>query len=335
MSRWLFALFCWLAIAAGPVRAHDARPVFIQLTELANHQLELLWKVPVSVPASAQPGPRLPANCTALGDPIGNSAGDAWAWRQSFRCSEELAGGDIGVRFPGINPGLSTLLRVELGTGEIFSQILKPGEDSWRIPERESSLSVARQYIALGTGHIFAGYDHLLFVACLVFIAGTLRRTVIAISGFTLAHSVTLSLSALDLVRLPVPPVEAAIALSIVFLAHEIARYRTDSWTWRYPLLVSSLFGLLHGFGFASVLREIGLPQTEMLTGLLAFNIGVEIGQLAFLVLLVMSFMLIRRVTRLQYSQILASAKAMTAAGYAVGIVASYWLVERLSGFFA
>ena len=159
---------------------------------------------------------------------------------------------------------------------------------------REEVTTVAVQYTWLGMEHIWIGFDHLLFVLCLIWIAGSLRRILITITGFTLAHSVTLALSALQIVVLPVPPIEAVIALSVLFLATEIARGEggfngakgangaSGALTWRYPIAVSSTFGLLHGLGFAAVLNEIGLPQTELVTGLVFFNVGVEIGQVVF-----------------------------------------------------
>ena len=131
------------------------------------------------------------------------------------------------------------------------------------MPDAENRFAVATEYTWLGIEHIWIGIDHLLFVACLLFIAKTSRRVLITITGFTVAHSITLALSALDLVRIPTPPVEAAIALSVVFMAWEIAKGNMNSLTHRYPIAVSSSFGLLHGFGFAAVLRDIGLPQDK------------------------------------------------------------------------
>ena len=160
-------------------------------------------------------------------------------------------------------------------TGENHTVTLTRGELVWRVPLREEVATVAVQYTWLGMEHIWIGFDHLLFVLCLIWIAGGIRRILVTITGFTLAHSVTLVLAALEVVSLPVPPIEAVIALSVLFLASEIARGKQDNLTWRYPIAVSSSFGLLHGLGFAAVLGEIGLPQTELVTGLVFFNVGV------------------------------------------------------------
>jgi hydrogenase/urease accessory protein HupE len=196
---------------------------------------------------------------------------------------------------------------------------------------------VARQYLRLGIRHILTGYDHLLFLVCLLLIAGTGRRIFWTITGFTLAHSLTLVLSTLGWVRVPVAPVEASIALSIVFVAWEILRGDRNSLAFRHPIAISSAFGLLHGFGFASVLSETGLPQTEIPAALLFFNLGVEIGQLLFVVGLILAYQLVRgaasavglskpaltqRLSRMQKPLI-----------YAVGALASFWMIQRIASF--
>jgi len=316
-----------------PGIAHDARPVFVQIIEQAPEQFEVQWKIPVSVPVYALPSPAMPGNCHPQGPEIRRHTGDAFTFHQSYVCQQRLSGNHISIQYPNNNPGLSTLIRVKLLNGEQHSQILKPDELRWQIPESESFLKISKQYTLFGFEHIFAGIDHLLFVACLVFIAGSVRRIIITISGFTLAHSLTLVLSALDLVKLPVPPVEAAIALSIVFLTHEIAVANKHSWTWRYPLLVSVSFGLLHGFGFASVLQDIGLPQTELAAGLLFFNIGVEIGQVLFIAAILGFSVFAGRIFNMGRASLLGHRYSITICSYTIGITASYWLVDRTVGF--
>jgi len=204
------------------------------------------------------------------------------------------------------------------------------------LPNREDATIVGMQYVELGVHHILIGYDHLLFVACLLFIARTWRRVMITITGFTLAHSVTLAISALGLVRLPVPPIEASIALSIIMLAAEIARNRWDTITYRYPVAVSVAFGLLHGFGFAAALAETGLPQTQIPMALFAFNCGIEIGQLLFAAAVLGAL----RGCELAWgwAQRHGGAAAPSfhlerVAAYGVGTVACYWLIERVAGF--
>jgi hydrogenase/urease accessory protein HupE len=187
--------------------------------------------------------------------------------------------------------------------------------------------------------HIWGGPDHLLFVAGLMLLARRPRRIVWAITGFTVAHSITLSVAALGLFRLPVAPVEAMIALSILFLAAEIARGDAASFSHRYPIALSFVFGLLHGFGFASALGEIGLPRTELTTGLLFFNVGVEIGQLAFIgaitVLVVLGTRLLPAIAdgrpRSGNPAVVAAGydRCSLAGAYCLGIPAAFWFLER------
>ena len=186
----------------------------------------------------------------------------------------------------------------------------------------------------LGILHILEGIDHLLFVACLLLIAGTGRRILITITGFTIAHSITLLLSALDVVHVPVPPVEASIALSIVFLATEIAKESRDTLTYRYLITVATLFGLLHGFGFAAVLKSIGLPQVEILTGLLFFNVGVEIGQILFVGFIMTIFFGVQAIGNRLLQSTISLAKFEKPIVYVIGSIASLWMFERIYLFF-
>jgi hydrogenase/urease accessory protein HupE len=265
--------------------------------------------------------------------------GAEYLGQQVFRCNAGLSGRTVGIEFPTINPSLSTLYKISLANGEEHLRILKPSETEWTVPDEENRFAVATEYTWLGVEHIWIGIDHLLFVACLLFIAGTPRRLLITITGFTVAHSITLALSALDLVRIPTPPVEAMIALSVVFMAWEIAKGNQDSLTHRFPVAVAASFGLLHGFGFAAVLRDIGLPQTELPTALLFFNVGVEIGQVLFVLALVAAFLVLRpalvRLLRSARDNEVHWSSLTVPASYFIGTVASMWMIERVAGFWA
>jgi hydrogenase/urease accessory protein HupE len=326
-------------LAASTAQAHDARPNYVQITETETNTFSVSWKVPASMPGGALPYPTLPQDCVADRQPAWQQAGAEYVGQQVFRCEQGLSGRVVGIEFPIVNPSLSTLYKIRLGNGEEHLRILKPSETEWTVPDAENRFAVATQYTALGIEHIWIGIDHLLFVACLVFIAGTSRRLLITITGFTVAHSITLALSALDLVRIPTPPVEAMIALSVVFMAWEIAKGNRDSLTHRYPIAVSASFGLLHGFGFAAVLRDIGLPQTELPVALLFFNVGVEIGQVLFVLALLTAFFILRSA----FVRLLRSARhsdvhwsSLTVpASYLIGAVASMWMIERVAGFWA
>lgn len=315
------------------VEAHDARPNTVRVTETLADTYTVTWKVPPALPADALPTPTFPADCEALRPPAWRESRSAYTGEQTFRCSEGLAGRTVGIGYPTINPSLRTIYKVEFATGEEHLRILGPAEYEWTIPATPEPFAVAVEYTQHGVVHIWIGADHLLFVACLLFIARTPRRLLLTITGFTLAHSVTLALSVLDVVRLPTPPVEAVIALSVVFLAVEIGRGDTGSLTHRMPLVVSVAFGLLHGFGFATVLREVGLPQSDLPIALLFFNIGVEVGQLLFVAALFVGYRVLRFPIRRWSTEAMAWERLGLASSYVVGAVASYWVVDRVVGF--
>ena len=316
--------------------AHESRPLYVEIAERAPYTFAVTWKIPPSALSVTSPKVVMPRSCTASAPP----AGSRLIKRQLFKCQSDLSGENIEVTFPGYNPSISTLFRFERLSGEKHTAIQSPNAPVWQVPDKEGTVSVAQQYLVLGIEHILKGYDHLLFVACLMLIAGTWRRILVTITGFTIAHSITLALAALDLVRVPVPPVEATIALSIVFLATEIARDQRDTLTWRYPIAVAGSFGLLHGFGFASVLSEIGLPQTEVPAALLFFNVGVELGQILFVAALIGLVAVLSRLdisTQPETNQTGAQFAPHFARpiAYVVGGLAAYWTIERIAGFVA
>ncbi len=336
LAATLFAAALALICTAVAAAAHESRPLYVEIVEKAPNRFAVTWKIPPSALAVTSPHVVFPEQCSANAPPAGSDL----VKRQLFTCRSDLSGAEVRIAFPRYNPSLSTLFRLERLSGEKHTVVKSPDEPAWTIPDREATASVARQYLALGVEHILLGFDHLLFIACLVFIAGTLRRVLITITGFTLAHSITLALAALNVVRVPVPPVEAAIALSIVFLAAEIARERRDTLTWRFPITVAVSFGLLHGFGFASVLNDIGLPQTEIVTALLFFNIGVEVGQVLFVAALGAALAVASRTGLIGRSrggfeyELLPAALARPTA-YVVGGLASWWMFSRIAGFVA
>ncbi|WP_286240184.1 HupE/UreJ family protein [Neptuniibacter halophilus] len=313
-------LTCLLLLSAA-ASAHDARPLYLQIDELESatpaHHYLLKLQVPPSVDSSNRPYLILPDSCLREGAGL----------LLRVQCSESLASQVIGFQYPDFNPSISTLIRISFRSGEQYQTLLSPSESQWQVPTQIETGQVISDYTVLGIEHILIGWDHLLFLLCLLLISGTLKRTLITVSGFTLAHSLTLVLTTLGIVRLPIAPVEAVIALSILFLAAEIARGRSNSLAWRYPVAISLLFGLIHGFGFAAVLGEIGLPQTEMVTALLFFNIGVEIGQLLFIFSLIGLFYFLRRIPILPLPAI---QQVMI---YSCGALAAFWTIERIAGF--
>lgn len=316
------ALAAALLLLPASLLAHDARPLFLQITEVDHgassaYHYNLKIQVPPSVAPDNRPYLSLPKACEhqLMGAMI------------QLSCSEPLAGQSLHINWPEHNPSLSTLIKASFSTGANYQQLLQPSEQTWQVPTERGRWAVVSEYSILGIEHILIGWDHLLFLVCLVWIAGTFKRTLITISGFTAAHSLTLVLTTLGVIRLPIAAVEATIALSILFLAAEIVRNRRDTLAWRYPVAVSTLFGLIHGFGFASVLQDIGLPQMDLGLALLFFNIGVEIGQILFVAAIMALFGTIRRWERFP----LAGAQMMTI--YSVGSLAAFWTIERVAGF--
>jgi hydrogenase/urease accessory protein HupE len=338
MIGFVLAIACGVFTAglAQPVKAHESRPLYVEVTEKAPLVFSVQWKVPPSITVQNGPEVSMSDRCTTIGVDGPPQSARASVQRRSYRCDSDPAGTELRIGYPLFNPSVSALVRVSRLSGETHSLLASPKETSIIIPEVESFGSVARDYLALGVRHIVGGYDHLLFLVCLMFVAGTARRILVTVTGFTIAHSVTLALSALGVVHVPIAPVEAAIALSIVFLAVEIARGDPNSLTYRYPIAVSSSFGLLHGFGFAAVLGETGLPQTEIPAALLFFNVGVEIGQIVFVAAVIAVYQVIRFVGRTFVDRDLsidALRPLQTPAAYAVGILASFWMIQRVATF--
>tara|TARA_B100000029_G_C17599798_1_gene965374 strand:- start:2992 stop:3819 length:828 start_codon:yes stop_codon:yes gene_type:complete len=269
--------------------------------------------------------------CQPQTQPQTTLRGDSYQTENFYLCQNGVSGQILQLNFPGSNPSLTTVIRVQTYEGILLSGLLPPGELAWEIPEEPERWEIAINYTELGLEHIWLGWDHLMFVALLVLIARTGKRTLITVTGFTLAHSLTLALSTLNILALPIPAVEAVIALSIVFLATEIVRSNKNTLTFRYPVLVASSFGLLHGFGFASVLREVGLPSTELPTALLFFNIGVEIGQIIFVLIIFGAILLLRSKALEAYR--LSRAHTGIATAYPVGTIAAFWTLERILAF--
>ncbi len=319
ISKLLLTL---ILLIPGLLYAHDARPLSLQIRELGDpvsqqYRYTLRMQIPPSIEMDNKPFLVLPEVCQH----------ERFGLIIQLSCSAPLTGQTIGIGYPKFNPSITTLIRVNLHSGETYQTLLSPSESSWKLPSAENATAIISEYTTLGIRHILAGWDHLLFLLCLLMISGTVKRTLITISGFTLAHSLTLILTTLKVISLPVAPVEAVIALSILFLATEVARGEKKSLAWRYPVAVSTAFGLIHGFGFASVLKEIGLPQTELTTALLFFNIGVEIGQVIFVLTVVSLFALLRSRSFIPF------ARVQQLLIYGCGSLAAFWALQRIASF--
>jgi HupE / UreJ protein len=318
-------------LVAGPTLAHPLAPSLLAIEEAADGAIAVSFKMSRQQPAGSQIEPELPDRCAATEKP--RMAADEQSVTMSWtaRCGAEgITGARVGVS--GLaGAGTNALLRVALRDGRVVQAVLHAGAPSLVIPQRASRLAVFRDYLRLGAFHIAAGFDHLLFVFGLVLLADTTRRLFWTVTAFTAGHSVTLSLAALGIARLPSAPIELAIAATILVLALELARPAPParaSWLRRWPWLAAFAFGLLHGFGFAGALAEIGLPQQEIPLALFSFNVGIELGQLAFVALVL-------GLARLCAPLIARAPAALVRAPVTVmGALAFYWCLDRAAGLF-
>ncbi|MFN3959591.1 MAG: HupE/UreJ family protein [Parvularculaceae bacterium] len=327
MRALVIGLITAIAALLGEAAAHESRPLFVEIIA-KDGAVALKAVAPASVDAGNAPSVRLGEPCT----PVSERRRGVRTFEADYRCSG-LSGVSLMIDWPVFNPSLTTIVRARLGDDMTRTAILEPDQTSWPLPEAESFAGVAKSYFVIGVEHILLGIDHLLFLAGLLFISGSFRRAVVTATGFTIAHSLTLALVALDVIRVSVPAVEAVIALSIVFLAAEIARGNRTTIAWRRPAIVASAFGLVHGAGFAAALSEISLPVQEKAAALLFFNLGVEAGQVAIILAVFGAIHAARRAASLPLSQ--GGAVMARPFSYALGLIAAYWFIERTAALFA
>jgi len=333
MSDWRRAaavlrglLGLWAAVIAGDApaaRAHEVRPAALEISEIAPGRYRMLWRTPLLSGRRLPVVLQLPGGARTLGEPVLRELSDSLLERRDV----ELPGGELSGRridFVGLQATITdVLVRVRLLDGTASTTLVKPSRPWVEIAASRGLLDVAGAFVRHGIEHILFGYDHLLFVLALLLIVPSRRMLLATITAFTLAHSITLALATLGVVHVPGPPVEATIALSILLLAGEIVRFERGepSLAARRPWLVAFAFGLLHGFGFAGALSEIGLPPADVPLALLAFNVGVELGQLAFIAGVLAVMAVVRRVRPAAALE----PYARRAAPLAIGSVAAFW----------
>jgi hydrogenase/urease accessory protein HupE len=322
------AVLVLLAALQTPALAHEVRPAYLELRESRTGELDVLWKTPMIGELRLALAPVLSGASEEL-TPIatqltGNAAIQTWR----LRLPEPLHGRSLHV--DGLTSTMTdVLVRVEFADGVSWLTRLTPQAPRVAIPGKRATGSVAPTYFALGVEHILLGVDHLLFVLALMLITRGMQRLALTITAFTVAHSITLALATLGVVQVPPPPVEAVIALSIVFVAVEIlrARHGEEGLTASAPWIVAFTFGLLHGFGFAGALAQIGLPAAQIPLALLFFNLGVEAGQLLFVAAILAIIAMAGR-TRIELPR-----WAALAPPYAIGSVATFWVIQRVATF--
>lgn len=324
------ALF-FLAFTLGltPSFADELRPAYIEITERSIGNWSLLWKASANTNLGQNGSVLLPQNCRLDGNFKIKHSNTNLIQTAPLTCSGPIAGQTIGLL--GLEKSSTdALVRIKSLSDETITLRLTPRESRAVIPvlEQGANGNIAVTYFGLGVEHILFGYDHFLFVLCLVLLLTGWKRIAWTITAFTIAHSISLIGTTMGLFWLPQQPVEAIIALSIVFLAIEIIKSKPDQLrlSERNPWIVAFLFGLLHGFGFAGALAEIGLPSVDVPLALLSFNLGVEIGQLLIVATALFSLALIHKAwpTRIRTVKFLSA--------YLIGSLAMYWLIDRLLG---
>ena len=326
------AAFALILLAlSGFAGADDFKPAYLQLKQIDENTYDVMWKLPALDENTAlKIAPRFPAGTKNLSEPRSVFAEGMAVKRWRVSVPGGLNGKSVAI--VGLTESRTdALVRVERLDGtEQVGRIL-PGSQAFEIKPSPGSFEVAHTYTVIGIEHILLGFDHLLFVLALVMIVKSTRKLLITVTAFTIAHSITLSLATLGVIHVPSPPVEAIIALSIVFIATEIIHQRQgrEGIASRKPWVVAFAFGLLHGLGFAGALAEVGLPENSIPLALLFFNIGVEIGQVLFIVAVLALYHVAKKLigNRFELSRL------QPIPVYLIGGIASYWVFERIAGF--
>jgi hydrogenase/urease accessory protein HupE len=328
---WRMAILvsCFLQailIAPRAAQAHEARPAYLEVKETAPSRFSLLWRTPVMA------GTRLPIVLTIPGTrnlktPEIEELSDSFVERRWIDTGPEgLAGKRI--EFVGLQLTITdVLVRVEMLDGRSWTSIVHPSQPWVEITAAQTRLQVVGTFVLQGIRHILFGADHMLFVLGLLLIVKDRWMLLRTVTAFTLAHSITLAVATLGYAEVPILPLNAAIALSILFLGPEIVRsWRGEtSFTIRHPWVVAFAFGLLHGFGFASALTSAGLPRHELPLALVSFNVGVELGQVGFIALI----LALERSFRILEVRWPRWAQALP--GYTVGSLGAFWTIQRVA----
>jgi hydrogenase/urease accessory protein HupE len=323
--RTVFMLSVVILLAGADfARAHEVRPGYLELREGSPGRYDVLWKHPVRGEVPIKLEPVFPAHCTLAGPGKQEMTLGALLTRATLECPGGLRG-EI-LRIAGLEKtATDVLIRIHHADGVMETHLVRPASPSIVIGEAGGSGQRALAYLQLGVEHILMGVDHLLFVLGLLLIVRSRMMLFKTITSFTVAHSITLAMATLGYAQAPMLPLNAAIALSILFLGPEIVRAQRGgtSLTIRHPWVVAFAFGLLHGFGFATGLTTMGLPGTEIPVALLLFNLGVEVGQLSF----VLFILLLARSFRTLEIRWTRWAHALPV--YTVGTLGAYWTIQR------
>jgi len=322
----MLAAALMLTIGAGEAWPHAMAPALLEIAEEGGSRLAVTWKTSLFAPTGVTLRPVLPADCVDESAPVETSGAESITARWTVRCAQGLTGRSVGV--DGLATGKTdALVRIALADGRNVQGVLRASEPRLAIPERPSRLDVILSYGKLGVEHILSGPDHLLFVLGLLLIVAGPRLLVETITAFTVAHSITLSLAVLGIVAFPSRLIEVGIAVSVFLLAVELTRGDAPRSTWlrRAPWMMAGAFGLLHGFGFAGALAEAGLPAGEIPLALFSFNVGIELGQLAFVAMVsLVGWAIVRMLSHRPAWLTLGPA-------YLMGSLSALWCLERVA----
>ncbi len=335
LGGWLFrwSICTLLTCGVWPAAADEFRPAYLQLTQVDATTYDVLWKLPaLDESTTLKLRPHFPPGAQELLPVHTSFAGGTAVQRWRIRVDGGLAG--QAVEFPDLPlHRIDVLVRMARSDGTAQLGRVLPLEPRFVFAEGPGAYEVVQTYTLLGIEHILMGIDHLLFVLALLILVKGTGRLIATVTAFTLAHSLTLFAATLGWVHVPGPPVEAAIALSIVFVAGEIVHAQQGrlGLTQRYPWVVAFTFGLLHGLGFAGALAEVGLPQLSIPLALLFFNVGVEIGQLLFIAAILLLVTAWRRAAN--HLSLSRPNWMRQIPPYAIGGLASFWVVQRVAAF--
>jgi hypothetical protein len=323
LSAWPLLLSLLLSLLLGaPAQAHRFAPSLLKLFEVGENTYNVVWKTPAQTTSAVPLRPVLPDTCSAAQGSAGELEGTGVVHSWRMQCTSSLVGQTVAISGLAENQA-AVLFSLETREGHFYQTLLNTQQPQYQIPGEPTAMSVMREYMQLGAEHIWSGVDHLLFVFGLLLLVGGGKRLLWTITAFTVGHSVTLSLVTLGYFQYPVALVEFAIALSIFVLAVELARKDSGGLFRTYPWCLAGGFGLLHGMGFAGALAEVGLPQGELPLALLFFNIGIELGQIAFIAVIGLSWLILRPL--LQHSE----QRLLPVPVYVLGALSAMWCIER------
>jgi len=320
----LVSLALWAGLS-GKALAHESQPGLLELKQLNASRYEVLWRAPIYYGRPHPAKLQLPGEWRTVGEPTLRQLPDSALYRRIVDVEGGFINGSV-IRFPGLEKTITDVfVRISRLDGSETALVVRPTQPYAELRGKRPWYVSAIEYLVLGFHHILMGIDHLLFVLGLLIIVGDRRMLIKTITAFTVAHSITLAIATLGYASVPGPPLNAAIALSILFLGPEIVRvWRGEtSFTIQHPWVVAFGFGLLHGFGFASGLSTVGMPTAEIPLALLMFNVGVELGQIVFVVLI----LLIRRSLRVLEFRWPGWVEFVP--GYTIGSLGAYWTIQR------